>query len=135
MAISSKGSSFGLQSGNSYASVAALLSLDGPGPEAEHFEARTLDSNAGVDYLPTGYIEGGQISGEVFLTSANKTSFINAIAGLAANGVTNCQVSYGSGNSAITFTQAIAGLGLTPSAAMKDGVKAKFTAKVSGAVT
>jgi hypothetical protein len=136
MAIASKGSSFGIQSGNTYTPVAALLSLDGPGPEAESFEARTLDGNAGVDHLPTGYTEPGEISGEMFLTSANKTAVLAAINNLSANqAVTNAQMSYGTGNAAITFNTAFGGLSFTPTAAMKDGVKAKFKAKASGTVT
>ncbi len=136
MAIASKGSSFSLASGNGYAAIASVISLDGPGPENEHFEVRTLDGGAGIQHVPTGFVEPGTISGELYLTTSNKSAVLAAISSLATNmAATNAQVSYGSGNGAITFTTAVAGMGLTPSATVKDGVKAKFTAKASGDVT
>lgn len=137
MTIASKGSSLSIGAGNAAAAIASLISLDGPEIESETFEADTLDNNtAGIPYLPTGRVEGGKIGGEVFLSSANKAAVLSSIATMASSfNTTNAVVSYGSGNSAITFSMALAGMGLSPSAALKDGVKAKLSAKVSGTVT
>lgn len=141
MTIASKGSSLSIGSGNAAAAIASLISIDGPEVEAETYEADTLDNtNAGIPYLPSGRVEGGKISAEGFLVSGNKSAVLASIANLATNcsknGTTVASViSYGSGNSAVAFNQNLAGLGISPSAALKEGVKVKITGKVSGDVT
>ena len=137
MAIASKGSSLSLGSGNAAGAIASLTSIDGPSPTAEHFEARTLDSSdAGIAYLPTGFVEPGDISADGFLTTANKGAVIAAIAALASSlNTSSVVISYGNGNGAVSFGTSISGLGITPSASLKDGVKVKIKAKASGLVT
>jgi hypothetical protein len=136
MALASKGSTWTVGIGTAGASLASLLSIDGPEIESETFESDTLDNaSAGIPYQATGRVEGGKISAEGFLSSANKSAALALIASLASGSSGTSVISYGPSGSAVTFTSAIAGFSCAPSAALKDGVKCKFSGKVSGNVT
>lgn len=109
--------------------VAQVLSLEVSGAESETYDATALDtSGAGKEYAPTGYSEGGSVSGELF--------YDPALAGHQA--ITDLITTPAEQDWAIVFADADAtdmpftgaGVGFDISVDMNDGLKASFSIKL-----
>ncbi len=112
--------------------LAQVISIDGPGPEPEETEFDYLDNaNAAIPYEPTGRVEGGDVSFEMFLDTA--------LAGhrtLLAKGITPDKEDY-----SITFANSnvwtFEGIfkGCRPTVDLASGVKASCSIKLTGIPT
>ena len=60
-----KGTVLSQGSGTTYTPVAQIRSFGVDGMETETYDSRTLDGTAGVEYDPTGYVEGGSTTFEL----------------------------------------------------------------------
>lgn len=50
-----------------YTTIGQNISIDGPDPDVEDFESTDLSTGVGRAYQPTGYVDGGMVTGEGFL--------------------------------------------------------------------
>ena len=83
--VLSKGTSLQAYVSAAYVSVSAVISLDLPQQEQEHFEADYLaNPSPGIPYLPTGRTEGGSCSGELWLDPSLTVAGQTALATLLA---------------------------------------------------
>ncbi|MGA2035878.1 MAG: hypothetical protein ABSG68_26825 [Thermoguttaceae bacterium] len=110
--------------------IAQIINFDLGDIEGETYEADTLDNaSAGIPYAPTGRVEGGKVSGELFF-DYNLGSHAGYV-GLIGSGGVACAASFPQTTSFnAAFTAAGFGLGLT--VALKEGLKGKFSIKISG---
>jgi hypothetical protein len=60
--IKCKGTALQIASGTTYSSVAQITQLGISGSQTETVEVRTLDGSAGIPYVSTGYVEGGNVT-------------------------------------------------------------------------
>jgi hypothetical protein len=135
-----KGMALSMTIASSLTPIGQIMSFDEGDVERQTFEADTLDnSQAGIIYGATGRVEPGKISGELFLDKndsgqAGLVAFITTPSAASSVGqVTYASPAVGSGSLAPgTFTVVGASLGLT--VALKEGLKAKFSLKLSGNV-
>ena len=135
--IKSKGTTLNLGIAGASAAVGQMISIELPDMEVETMEADTLDnSNAGIPYKATGRIEGGSVSGDLFLdpmvsSTAIKSFLITGAANLTPAASSNtATIVLGDGST--TFTFATAGMSLGGTVALNDAVKGKFSAKLDG---
>jgi hypothetical protein len=133
-----KGMVFSQGSGTTYTPVAQIISMGVSGIETETYESRTLDGTAGIEYDPTGYVEGGSTEFELFhdwaLTGHQAIHDLVTAACLNTDGSAN-KVNwkmYAANTSSTELTMVSAGVGIGITAAMNDGLKASVTLKHSG---
>lgn len=127
-----KGTNLQHEIASTLTTIAQVLSIDGPDPEVETFEADTLDnSGAGIPMKPTGRVSGGTVSFELF--------FDPALAG--HQDLTDQITTPASTNWAIVFSDAtsweFAGVfkGLSPAVDLADGLKASGEIELDGIVS
>jgi len=111
--------------------VAQVISLDAGDIEGETYDADTLDnSSAGIPYKSTGRVEGGKVSGELFFDYAlpSHSGYIGLI---GKDGVASA-ISFPQAASPYNMAFTGAGFALGLAVALKEGVKGKFSIKVSG---
>lgn len=114
--------------------VAQVVSLDLPEMESETYENDTLDNaSAGIPYAPTGRTEGGKCSGELFLDPA-LAGHKALLALLTTPAACNWSVTFAD-TGATVWTFAGAGFSLGGTVALKEGLKGKFSIKLSGLPT
>jgi len=125
-------------SGTTYTPVAQIISMGVSGIETETYESRTLDGTAGIEYDPTGYVEGGSTEFELFhdwaLAGHQSIHDLVTAACLNTDGSAN-KVNwkmYAANTSSTEMTMVSAGVGIGITAAMNDGLKASVTLKHSG---
>lgn len=108
------------------AALSQVISIDVPTQEVETFEADYLDNtDAGIPYNPTGRVEGGSLGFEIFFDPYSHTALTNIFA--APTTKTDWEVDFIGGG---TYVCDAAGFSLGATVALKDGLKAKCTAKV-----
>lgn len=114
--------------------VAQITSLDLPDMESETYEADTLDNaSAGIPYAPTGRTEPGKCGGELFLDPALAGhKALLALLTTPALCVWNI-VFADAAHTVWPFTGA--GFSMGGSVALKEGLKGKFSIKLSGLPT
>lgn len=132
--VKSKGTLLQYASGNTYATLSQIVSLDGPELQAESVEFDTLDNNAaGIPYEPTGRTEGGKVSGELFFDPALAAHKI--LTGLLTTPAKiNWNLAFADTNTT-DWPFSGADVSLKPTAALKDGLKAAFSIKLNGIPT
>jgi hypothetical protein len=112
-------------------SIAQVISLDLAKPESETYDSSTLDnSTAFKTYDPTGYVEPGEISGELFYDPANSSQ--KALSALVAAPAANAGQILLADTGATTMAFSATGFSLGATVAMNDGLKGEFKLKVSG---
>ena len=114
--------------------IAQVISIDAGDLEAETAEVDTLDnSGPGIPYMNTGRVEPGKVSGELFFDSslASHTGFI----GLISTPVTTPNAGKILFTNAQEMVFAAVGHALGLAVALKEGLKAKFSMKLSGLPT
>lgn len=137
MKLRCKGTVLSLGVAGASAAIAQVISFELPEVETETFEADTLDNaDPGIPYKPTGRVEGGSISGELFLDYAIHTCFTSWLASPP-----DFENSDPAGEGSVAFVNStgmsfnFAGLSLGGTVALKDGLKGKFSAKLDGIPT
>lgn len=136
--IKVKGTVISQGSGTTYTPVAQIRSFGVDGIETETYDSRTLDGTVGVEYDPTGYVEGGSTTFSLL--------FDPALAGHQAIGdliTAACLNTDGSANkvnwkliyantASTEQTMVSAGVGLSITGEASSGLAADFTLKHSG---
>ena len=113
--------------------VTGVISLDLPDSESETYEADYLDNpSAGIPYQPSGRVEGGKMSGEVWLSDTSYPALLTLIQNPTASFPCPATIRL-SNNKTISLT--VAGVGIGGTLQLKEGVKGKLTIKVSGIPT
>ena len=135
--IKAKGTTLNLGIAGASAAVGQVISLELPEMEVETFEADTLDNtNAGIPYKASGRIEGGSVSGELFLdpmvSSTAIKSFLISGAGNLSPAAASNTATIVLGNGTTTFTFATAGMSLGGTVSLGEAIKGKFSAKLDG---
>ncbi len=129
--IRCKGTVFSVAVSGAVAPIAQVLSLELPEAKGETFEADTLDnSGVGIPHKATGRVEGGELSGELFLDLAIHTGITGFLTTPPAVGDSGAGSIAFPGGTGMHFD--IAGMGLGGSVALKEGLKGKFSAKLDG---
>lgn len=133
-----KGSVISLASGTTYTPVAQVIGFDVSGMATETYDSRTLDGTAGVEYDPTGFVEGGSTTFELFhdwaLAGHKSIHSLVTSACLNTDGTTN-KTNWkiiAANTSSTEITMSAAGVGIDITGAASDGMKASVTLKHSG---
>ena len=64
--IASKGTTLELDIATVFTEIAQVIGLDGPDPEVQIFDSTFLNGAVGREKEPTGFVEGGAVSGSLF---------------------------------------------------------------------
>lgn len=133
-----KGTVISLGSGTTYTPVAQIRSFGIDGIETETYDSRTLDGTAGVEYDPTGFVEGGSTTLELLhdpaLTGHQDIHDLITAACLNTNGTpnkTNWKTVFANTNST-ELTMVAAGIGISITGQPSDGLSSSVTLKHSG---
>jgi hypothetical protein len=128
--IKCKGTALKQQISAAYVAVAQVISLELPDMESETYESDTLDNtDAGIPYSQTGRSEGGSCSGELFYDPA-LTGHKNLLELITTPAEENWQILFAD-TGASTWTFVGAGFGFGGTVALNDGLKGKFSIKLS----
>lgn len=119
---------------SSFVPIAQVIGMSGPDMVTETFDADTLDNpDAGILHAPTGRAEGGSLSGDLFLDPA-LAGHQNMMALLTFPEAEVWKLKFA--DAAVTsWTINGAGLSVSPTIALNDGLKASFSIKLSGLPT
>lgn len=60
----SKGTAIKLDIATVFTTIAGNINIDGPDPEVKTYDATALDGGVGEERKPTGYVQGGNVSGK-----------------------------------------------------------------------
>ena len=133
-----KGTVLSLASGTTYTPVAQVQSFGVDGLETETYDSRTLDGTAGVEYDPTGYVEGGSTTFELLhdpaLAGHQDIHDLVTSACLNTNGTankTNWKIIFAN-TAATEMTLVAAGVGFSITGKASSGLAASVTLKHSG---
>lgn len=138
--IPSKGTALKVDIATVYTTVAQVISLNGPDAEVQTFNGTSLDGGVGMPKIPTGYVDGGTVSGELFFDPVAAThqqltdDITNPIRSSGAELDRGYKLVWP--DSAATewaFDGVVKRFG--PSATLQDGLKASFAVEVNGIVT
>lgn len=133
-----KGTVLSQGSGTTYTPVAQIKSFGVDGMETETYDSRTLDGTAGVEYDPTGYVEGGSTTFELLhdpaLTGHQDIHDLVTSACLLTTGAANkANWKIVFANTASTeMTMVSAGVGFSINGQPSEGLSATVTLKHSG---
>lgn len=133
-----KGTVLSQGSGTTYTPVAQIRSFGVDGLETETYDSRTLDGTAGVEYDPTGFVEGGSttfdllydpaLAGHQAITTLVTAACLNTNG--SANKVNWKLIFANTSSTEMTMVSAGVGFGITGEAS--DGLSASVTLKHSG---
>lgn len=131
--IASKGTALQLDIASTYTTIAQVMEITGPGPEVGRFAANALDGAVGIEKVPTGYVDGGTVSWEMFFDPVAATH--QALTDLiTAPAVANWKEIW-SDAAATEWPFAAILTKFEPKATVDDGLKASCEAELSGIVT
>ena len=133
-----KGTVLSQGSGTTFTPVAQIVSFGVDGMETETYDSRTLDGTAGVEYDPTGYVEGGSTTFDLLWDPA--LAGHQAIGDLVTAACLNTDGSANKTNWKILFantsstemTMVCAGVGMSITGDASSGLAASLTLKHSG---
>lgn len=130
-----KGASFNLDAGAGLAAVSQVISIDLPDQEQQTVATPALDdSDAGIVYTATGFVEGGSAGCEYYLDPNLHSGLYTLLQtpdcdGFSGSIGTPAGCGSGAGGT-LAFT--VAGIGLGGSIQQGDAIKGTLTAKLSG---
>lgn len=133
-----KGTVLSQGSGTTYTPVAQIKSFGVDGMETETYDSRTLDGTAGVEYDPTGFVEGGSTTFELLYDPAlaghqeiNDLVTSACVLTTGAANKVNWKIIFAN-TSSTELTMVSAGVGLSITGQPSDGLAASVTLKHSG---
>ena len=131
--IVGKGSKIQLSISSVFTDIAQVLDINPPHPKVEHFKTTDLSSGVGHTYLPTGYVEGGECTFEIFYDMATATHTA-LLALITTPAVSSWKVIFANAG---TTTWSFSGIleSFEPKVAMDGGVKASIKIKVTSTVS
>jgi len=125
-------------SGTTFTAVAQIKSFGVDGMETETYDSRTLDGTAGVEYDPTGFVEGGSTTFDLLydpaLTGHQAIGDLVTAACLNTDGSAN-KVNWKilfANTSSTEMTMTSAGVGFSIAGQPSDGLSASVSLKHSG---
>lgn len=113
-----------------YTAIPAVISIDKSGEESEVYDARTLDSAAGLPKEPTGFVAPPVISLEMFYDAAH-ASHIAIKTLIRAPTATNFKITY-TDTGPLSEVWSVVGVGMDEKVVGNDGVKATVKLTTSG---
>ena len=133
-----KGTVIEQASGTTYAAVAQVTGFSISGIETETYDSRTLDGTAGVEYDPTGYVEGGSVTFDLLydpaLSGHQAITDLAVAAHLTTNGLpndVNWKVKFANtASTELTFVSSGISVDITGDAT--DGLRSSITLKCDG---
>jgi hypothetical protein len=133
-----KGTIIEQATGTTYAAIAQVTSFNISGIETETYDSRTLDGTAGIEYDPTGYVEGGSVTFDLLydpaLNGHQAITDLATSAHLLTTGLpndVNWKVKFANTSSTeLTFVSS--GIGVDITGEMSDGLRASITLKCDG---
>lgn len=138
--IPGKGAALKVDIATVFTTIAQVISLNGPDAEVQTFNGTTLDGSVGMVKIPTGYVDGGTVSGELFFdpVAATHQQLTDDITSPIRSSGTEFDRDFKIvwPNSAATewpFAGIVKRFG--PSATLQDGLKASFAIEVNGIVS
>jgi len=131
--VASKGTALQLSISAVFTTVVQITNIDGPDSEVQSFDSTSLDSGVGMEKDVTGFVDGGNVSGECFfdpvaVTHQALTDVITAPA------VSSWKIVW---SDAASTEWPFSGIlkKFTPTAALAEGLKAAFEIELDGMVT
>lgn len=136
--VRSRGTALKCTVSSALVTIAQLLSIDFGEMKQETFECDTLDSaSVGIEKANTGRVDGGKVSGEMYFDPAlaSHSAFWNLVRTPfdSSNNpvVVPCAIVFANPTAnTIAFKGVGFGIGIT--AALKEGLKAKFSIEITG---
>jgi len=133
-----KGTVIEQASGTTYTAVAQVTGFSISGIETETYDSRTLDGTAGVEYDPTGYVEGGSVTFDLLydpaLAGHQAITDLAVAAHLTTNGLANdvnWKVKFANtASTELTFVSSGISVDITGDAT--DGLRSSITLKCDG---
>ena len=133
-----KGTIIEQATGTTYATIAQVTGFNISGIETETYDSRTLDGTAGVEYDPTGYVEGGSVTFDLLydpaLNGHQAITDLAVAAHLTTSGLpndVNWKVKFANtASTELTFVSSGIGVDITGDAS--DGLRASITLKCDG---
>lgn len=133
-----KGTVIQQASGTTYTAVAQVTGFNISGIETETYDSRTLDGTAGVEYDPTGYVEGGSVTFDLLydpaLAGHKNIMALATAAHMTTNGLpndVNWKVIFANtASTELTFVSSGIGVDITGDAS--DGLRGSITLKCDG---
>jgi len=133
-----KGTVIEQASGTTYTAVAQVTGFSISGIETETYDSRTLDGTAGVEYDPTGFVEGGSVTFDLLydpaLAGHQSITDLAVAAHLLTTGLpndVNWKVKFANTSSTeLTFVSSGMGVDITGDAS--DGLRSSITLKCDG---
>lgn len=131
MAVASKGTALKLSISAVFTTIAALIDLNGPDAEVQVFDSTGLDSGTGMQFDPTGYVNGGRVSGNLHFTPTAATH--QALTDLITAPAVSSWKEIFPDTTEWPFSGIL--LRFTPRAAVNDGLKAAIEIKLDDICT
>ena len=133
-----KGTVIEQATGTTYAAIAQVTSFNVSGIETETYDSRTLDGTAGVEYDPTGFVEGGSVTFDLLydpaLAGHQAITDLAVAAHLTTTGApndVNWKIKFANTSSTeLTFVGA--GIGVDITGEISDGLRSSITIKCDG---
>lgn len=139
--VKTKGTALKVDVADVQTAIAQIISLTKDNMAVQTYDATTLDqTDPGILYEPTGFVEGGSVSGELFfdpslaghqylttILSAPETYF-------AGDDNLECTLAFATAPE-VAWTFYAAGMGLGVNVAANDGLKSPFEFKLKGLPT
>ena len=124
--------------GTTYTAIAQVTGFTISAIETETYDSRTLDGTAGVEYDPTGYVEGGSVTFDLLydpaLAGHQAITDLAVAAHMTTSGLpndVNWKVKFANTSSTeLTFVSSGIGVDITGEAS--DGLRASITLKCDG---
>ena len=113
--------------------VAAIIEINGPDAEVQTYDATALDSGVGMEHKPTGYTEGGKVSGSGWLDPLLANH--KAITALLAAPALNAQKIIFSDASTTAWPFSGIITKFTPKIQLSQGVQFDFEVQLDGLAT
>lgn len=131
--IASKGTALKLSISSVFTTIAAVIGLNGPGMKPAVYDATALDSGVGMEKKPTGYVDGGTVSGNLFFDPVAATH--QALTDLVTTPAVASWKNVWSDGASTEWPYSGTLTGFNPSAALADGLKADFEITLDGIPT
>lgn len=131
--IAAKGTALQLSISSVYTTIACVKRLSGPDVEVQEGEVNALDSGVGMEYAPTGHVNGGTVRGTLYMDPVAAT--FQALTDLiTAPAVALWKILWSDG---ATTAWPFSGIfkGAVPSAEFNGFLMADFSIRLSGMVT
>lgn len=131
--IASKGTALQLSISAVFTTIAQVSGLRGPGMKPQTYDATALDSGVGMEKKPTGFVDGGEVSGDMFFDPVAVTH--QALTDLVTTPAVASWKTLWSDVATTAWPYSGTLSNFEPSASLNDGLKAAFGITLDGIPT